>query len=73
MEERKKRIRKTKDQLLESAVTNLYEQIEKIIQGIENEQFALEQVFETLRPLHELEKKYHERNTTTHPEPGDQD
>ena len=59
MEEIKpKRTRRSEDQLLTDTITQLYEKIQAKITKIEDEKAVVEEVFDALRPLRELEDMY---------------
>ncbi len=65
MEQKTKRVRKSADQLLEEAITQLYVQIENKVTKIQVDREVLDELFELLRPLRELEDEYrgtHERS-----------
>jgi len=56
--EKVKRTRRSEDQLLTDTITALYEKIQKKIVHIEDERAVVEEVFEALAPLRELEDMY---------------
>ncbi len=53
-----KRTRRSEDQLLTDTIIALYEKIQKKITQIEDEKAVVEEVFDALRPLRELEDMY---------------
>ena len=58
MEDKKKRIRRSDDQLLADTITQLYDRIAQRIVKVKDERIALDEIFEALHPLRSLEDSY---------------
>lgn len=53
-----KRTRRSEDQLLTDTITSLYGKIQNKIEKIEDERTVVEEIFDALKPLRELEDLY---------------
>jgi len=53
-----KRQRRNSDQLLTDTIGELYKRIQERISEVKDKEQALEDVFDSLRPLRELEQEY---------------
>jgi hypothetical protein len=58
MESGKKRTRRNDDQILTDTITQLYTKINTKIVNITDEQAVVEEIFDALKPLRELEDLY---------------
>lgn len=58
MEQAKKRTRRNDDQMLTDTITQLYVKINSKITNIADEKAVVEEIFDALKPLRELEDQY---------------
>lgn len=58
MEQTKKRTRRNDDQMLTDTITQLYVKINSKIINIADEKAVVEEIFDALKPLRELEDQY---------------
>ena len=61
-EETIKKTRRSEDQMLADSVVNLFDKLNAKLKKIEDERAAIDEIFNILKPLRELEAKFREAN-----------